>query len=94
MPVAFDFELIYFPIEPWKRPHRAAKLLLVYLSYAYTCDVVKHYSYFHIKIKINKNLSPPIPSFADLGIKDIASFCFCNLLSLHGSKSNVTCVYV
>ena len=38
----------------------------------YTCDVVRHYSYFHIKIKINKNLSP----MTELGIEvNIASFC-------------------
>ena len=34
-----------------------------------------------------------MPSFVELGVEDITSFC--NLLSLHGSKSNdhVTCVY-
>ena len=71
--VTFDFELTF-------RPN-------IYLSY--TCDMVKHYSYFHIKIKINKNLSLPMPSFAELDVEDIPCFCLGNLLSLHGSKSNV-----
>ena len=68
----------------------AAKFLLIFLLYAYTYDVIKHYFYFCIKIKINKNLPSPMPRFAELGVEDIASFCFfCNLLSLHGRKSNV-----
>ena len=50
--------------------------------------MVKHYSYFQINIKINENLSSPMSSFAELDIEDIASFC--NFLSLHGSKSNVS----
>ena len=44
----------------------------------------KHYSYFHVKIQIYKKLI-----FSELDVEDIARFCFCNLLSLHGSKSNV-----
>ena len=59
----------------------------MFLPYAYTCDVVKHYFYFLIKIKIDKHLPSPMPSFAELGVEDIAIFCLCNLLSLHASKS-------
>ena len=40
--------------------------------------MVKHYCYFQINIKISANLSSPMPSFAELGVEDIASFCFCN----------------
>ena len=30
-----------------------------------------------------------MPSFVELGVEDIASFCFYNLSSLHGSNSSV-----
>ena len=60
-----------------------------HLLYAYTCDVVKHYSYLQIKIKINETFSSPISSFAELVVEDIASFYFFYFVSLHGSKSNV-----
>ena len=49
-----------------------------HLLCAYTCDVVKHYSYLQIKIKVNETFSSPMPSFTELGVEDIASFCFCN----------------
>ena len=52
--------------------------------HVYTCDVVKHYFYFQIKIKIKNSI--PMPSFAELGVEDIASFF---VVLLHGSKSNV-----
>ena len=39
--------------------------------------------------KINKNLSSAMPTFVALGVEDIANCCFCNLLSIHGSKSDV-----
>ena len=60
-----------------------------HLLYAYTCDVVKHYYYLQVKIKINETFLSRMSSFAELGIEDIASFYFCNFVSLHGSKSNV-----
>ena len=75
----------------------AAKLLLIYLPYAYTCDVVKQYSYFQIKIKINENLSSPMPSFMELGVANIASFCFlfCYCyMEVRVMFDHVTCVYV
>ena len=30
-----------------------------------------------------------MPSFTELGIEDIASFCLCNFLTLHGSKGGI-----
>ena len=70
-------------------PEALFSLKAEHLLYAYTCDLFKHYSYLQIKIKINDTCSPPMPSFAELGVEGIASFCFCNFVSLHGSKSNV-----
>ena len=86
-PVTFDFgfEIIYFLTNQRTRSRRYDKRILIYLPYAYTCDVVKYYSFFQIKIKINENFSLPMISFAELGVEDIASFCFCNFASLHGS---------
>ena len=66
----------------------------MYLSYAHTCEVVKHYSYFQIKIKINENL---MPSFAELGIEGIASFVFVicyRYMEVRVMFDRVTCVYV
>ena len=52
-------------------------------THAYTCDVVKHYFYFQIKIKINKKWPYPVPSFAELGVEDIAfGFVVCYIIIL------------
>ena len=71
---------------------------MTWSTITYTCDVVNYYSYYQIKIKVNKNLSSPMPSFAKLGEEDIGNFWFCNVVSLHGSKSNVLprdmCIYI
>ena len=53
MSVAFDFELIYFLNEPRKLPLKAAKPLVNLPYTTLICEVVKHYSYFQIKVRIN-----------------------------------------
>ena len=65
-------------------------LKATHLLYAYMCDLVQHYSYLQIKIKINETFSFPVPSFAELGVE----YFLYRYMEVREMFDHVTCVYV